>query len=163
MVLDGVRQPPLQTGLQGFGVFTEFGNHGNLPFLDDDKAASQPQADKNDDDHFHHLGRTLGELPGAAAISRPVIATAKGAAAALGLAAEQRTQAIVEIPPDFVQVGWAVALIKPARRFGAVIVATSPTRTNGRAACRERVWQYVSIAVVAVHVKKNTRQTTRQR
>src|SRR3546814_19289887 len=43
MVLDGVRQPPLQTGLQGFGVFTEFGNHGNLPFLDDDKAASRSE------------------------------------------------------------------------------------------------------------------------
>src|SRR3546814_11474605 len=123
----------------------------------------RPPRSTRTDTLFPYTTLFRSELRGAAAISRPVIATAKGAAAALGLAAEQRTQAIVEIAPDFVQVGWAVALIRPARRFGAVIVATSPTRKIGRAACRERVWQYVSIAVVAVHVKKNTRQTTRQR
>src|SRR5690606_3424939 len=120
-----IRKPPLQTGRQGLRVLAELGHHGNLPFLDDDKAAGQPQADQDDDDDGHHLGRALGKLH-TAAISRAIVAAAKWAAA-LGLAPEEGTETIIEIAPDFVQVRRTIALVGPTRRFGAVIVATAPT------------------------------------
>src|SRR3546814_11316885 len=50
-------------------------------------------------------------------------------------------------------VGWGAAVgLHPASRWNNPEI--------GRASCRERVWQYVSISVVAVSLKKKLNRTT---
>ncbi len=68
---------PLQTGVQCLGIFTKLGHHGNLPFLNNNKATGQPQANQHNCNKDKQLWRTFRQLNRAAAISAaPPVATA---------------------------------------------------------------------------------------
>src|SRR3546814_5302989 len=56
-------------------------------------------------------------------------AIARAIAAASAFAPEQRTNAVVEVAPDLVEIGRAVAVtFGTLGRFGAIVVATTPAR-----------------------------------
>src|SRR3546814_13055507 len=113
---------------------------------------------RSHDDDQNNDGNKLGRAFGHGYMPAAVAATAK-IAAAPGLAAKKCPQPLIEIAPDFVEIGRPVAFIGAAGRLGSVIiiaVAQSPAgvvqfkvrsaeRRVGKEGVRTgtfRVWSY---------------------
>jgi hypothetical protein len=97
--------------------FAEGHDHTGLTFLNDEKAADQPE------ESYHGCDDTGTDACTARVRGQAAIATATAS-----LATEQTVQALIEIAPELVEVGWAVAgtLIVLPRFLGIVIGASTP-------------------------------------
>jgi hypothetical protein len=131
--LERVRPAELDAGFARVGEAAKGGDHRLLAFLDDEDAAAEPHQQRDAGDQAHadagalHVGLEVAAAAVAPALRRTwVVPTA--------LAAEQARELAVEVAPQLVEIGWAVALVEQrqgARQQGPRSVA------DGREALRQ--------------------------
>ena len=130
MGLKRVGHAPLEAGVCRLAELAERRDDRLLAFLDDEEAAAEP-------DQCHHARDQPGTDAGAlhvglkvrpAAIARVVA----GAARCAALAVEQAGQLAVEVTPEFVEVGRAVALAAGQRQARCRSALLAEAQTNGR-------------------------------
>ncbi len=101
--LDGVRQAPVEAGVDRGLVLAELGDDGLLPFLDDEEAGAQP------DQHGHRGDQADAHASvlhvGLESTARSIAGTTAAAVAP----AEEASELAVEVTPQFIQV-WRLAL-----------------------------------------------------
>src|SRR5690606_31837639 len=96
--------------------FAESRHHADLTFLHDEKPAGKPQQHAPDDDcRQADTGATWRRMEPAAAVARASWPSER--VAALGFATEQRSQAIIEIAPEIVEIGRTIAPLGLAWRL----------------------------------------------
>jgi hypothetical protein len=100
--LEGIRHAPLEAGVHRVAVAAEGHHHRLLAGLHDEEAAAQP-------DQRHHGGDQAHADAGALHVGLEVVAAVAGAVAARPAAAEQPAQLAVEVTPQLIEVGGAVA------------------------------------------------------
>lgn len=145
VALDGIRQAPVEAGIDRRLVAAELRHHGLLAFVHDEEAGPEPDENAHRRHQAEAEAGILHVRP--IAVAATAIAAAGGAIAA-ALAAEEAAQLAVEVAPEFIEVGRALVRALAA---GAVAVAVVVARGRWRRAARRvRVGRPVAGWAVAV-------------
>ena len=119
VTLNWIRQTPVEAGADRGAVFSELGNDGLLPFLDNEEAGAQPdqqhdtgnQADADAGTFHVRLKTTTGAAASAT----------RATAAGILQSAKQTAEFAVEITPQFVQIGRPLIGAAPRPALTAVL------------------------------------------
>ena len=104
--LERVWHAPLETGIRGVAVLAERGHHRLLAFLHDEEAAAEPQQrghtsdQSNADSSTLHVGLEVAAIAGC------------WRSGSTALAAEHAAQLLVEITPQFIEIGRPFPLVQ---------------------------------------------------